>query len=392
MQAVFNAYLQPGDWVFDFSNQPALVYYLLGQHPHTRYYNVSMAITERAQKDLIAELKRDPPKLVVFTSDSYGLLNWDGIPNMVRSYEVSQYILDNYTPLLSTHTEIIYARTSDQISPSTAGSIPLQQPVVTSDLAFGGFSCDWGYAPNFLSISPPAPTRQVAPVTLTTTVDPNGLLAVEGWAGDPITGTPASEVVVTVGGQVVEQVAPSIERPDVANFLGKPGLATSGFSAGLPIPFLSNPSLGAVRVFGISTRGVASELVGSPGASGLAIGQLTLQDGTSVPVRPGELAGSVDSATISQQLIITPPPGASWSDYRWLEIDTPTQFAQDRWVVYDDQVGDHGHQIIFRTMAGSSAPLRVYVGSCAQWHGYGAIPLFLGHSGAQDIGTVRLLP
>jgi hypothetical protein len=393
MQAVFNAYLQPKDSVFDFSNQPALVYYLLGQHSQTRYYHMTLAVTEPAQKDLIAELKRDPPKLIVFTDDFFGLLNWDGVANMVRHYDVSQYILDNYTPLLSTHTEIIYGRTSDQLSPSTAQGIPLQQPVVTSDLAFGGYSCDWGYGPNFLSISPPASTHQVAPVTLTTTTDPNGLLTIEGWAGDLTTGTPAQQVVVTVDGHVVGQAVPGGNRPDVAAALARPGFVTSGFGTAVPVPLLPNPiSLGSVRVYGVSSRGVASELYGSPGEAGTPITQLTLKDGTSVPVRPGEMVGSVDTATINRQLILTPPPGASWSDYRWLEIDTPSRLAMDRWVVYDDQIGAAGRQIIFRTLGGSSAPFRVYVGSCAQWHGYGAANLYLGYSGAQEIGAVRLLP
>jgi hypothetical protein len=391
MQAVFNAYLQPGDWVFDFSNQPALVYYLLGQSPHTRYYHVTMALTERAQKDLISELKHDPPKLIVFTDETYGLLNWDGIPNMVRSYEVSQYILDNYTPLLSTHTQIIYGRTSDQLSPAAAQSLPLQQPVMTSDLAFGGFSCDWGYAPNFLFISPPAPTHQVTPVTLTTTADPNAIVTFEGWAGDPTTQATASQVVVTLGGKVVGQIAPN----DVTAALERPGFVTSGYRLTVSVPdaLLSDPNgMQSLRVFGVSSRGVASELIDSPGAAGPPVAQISLADGTTVPVRGGEVTGPVDIIIPFHQILISPPAGSAWADYRWLEIDTSSSFAKDVWAVYDGQTGEPGHQIIFRTLGGSSTVLRVYVGSCAQWHGYGAIPLFLSHSGAQDIGTVRLLP
>src|SRR5207302_144912 len=96
-------------WVFDFSNDPGLYYYLLGRGPRTKYYHVSMAIPEAAQDDLIAELRSNRPKLVVFTDDRYGLPGWDGIPNMVRHYDVSQYILDNYRPLVSIRGQVLYA-------------------------------------------------------------------------------------------------------------------------------------------------------------------------------------------------------------------------------------------------------------------------------------------
>ena len=56
------------------------------------------------------------------------------------------------------------------------------------------------------------------------------------------------------------------------------------------------------------------------------------------------------------------------------------------------QSGLLGHQVIFRTLGGPATTFRVYIGSCAQWHGFGATTLYLGHSGAQDIGAVRLLP
>ena len=48
LRSVFHAYLRPGDWAFDFSNAPGLYYYLLQLNPRTRYYDVSMAIGNRA--------------------------------------------------------------------------------------------------------------------------------------------------------------------------------------------------------------------------------------------------------------------------------------------------------------------------------------------------------
>jgi hypothetical protein len=395
MQAVFNAYLQPGDWVFDFSNEPALTYYLLDQTPQVRYYHATMAITERAQKDLISELQRHPPKLVVFNDETYGLLNWDDIPSQVRHYEVSQYILDHYTPLLSTHTQILYGLTSAQLSPDVALSLPLQQPVQTQNLDFSGFSCDWGYAPNFLSISPGGQQPQVSPVTLTTQPSPDGSITFVGWAGDPATGQPARQIVLTSAGKVIGTVAPSLDRPDVVKTFGQAGLGTSGYrlTAAVPDTLLSDPNgIPSLRVYGIFAAGVATELLGSPGATGPAVNQITLEDGTTVPVRGGGLTGAVDTITPYHQVQIAPPPGSSWADYRWLEIETSTRFNKDGWALYDVETGDPGHQILFRTLGNTSTTIRVFVGSCAQWHGYGAMPVILGHGVGEDISAVRLLP
>ena len=88
-----------------------LFHYLLDRRPSTRYFHVSMAIRKHTQADLIKELERRPPKLVVFSSSpAFGLPSWDGISNQVRHYDVSQYILDHYRPVLDSHTFVLMAR------------------------------------------------------------------------------------------------------------------------------------------------------------------------------------------------------------------------------------------------------------------------------------------
>ena len=395
MQAIFKAYLDPGDWVFDFSNEPALTYYLLGQTPRVRYYQVTMAETERAQKDLISELEAHPPKLVLFNDQTYGLLNWDGIPNQVRHYDVSQYILDHYTPLLDTHTQLIYGLTSAQLSPDVAASLPLQQAPQTQNIDFAGFACDWGYTPNFLSISPAPSQASVSPVTLTTQPSPNGEVIAVGWAGDVATGQAASQVVLTAAGKVIGSVVPSISRPDVAAAYGQPGLDKSGYrlSASVPDSLLSDPTgTQSLRIYGVSAAGVATELQGSPGFSAPPDALITMTDGTTIPVQAGVVTGAVDTLTPYHQFVVSPPTGTSWADYRWLEIDTTTRFAKDVWDLTDEQTGDPGHQVIFRTLGNASTTIRVFVGSCAQWHGYAAAPLYLGHGLGEDISAVRLIP
>src|SRR5262249_25828606 len=155
-----------------------LYYYLLGRKPRTKYFNVSLAISESAQQDLISELKRDRPKLVVFSSDRYGLSRWDGIPNMVRHYDVSQYILDNYRPLLSIRGEILYADSSAEISPALVQRLHLEEAPITDDLPFRGSPCAWGTAPNFLTVSPPSREHRLASIALARQMSTSGIATV----------------------------------------------------------------------------------------------------------------------------------------------------------------------------------------------------------------------
>jgi hypothetical protein len=138
--------LEPGDRFFDLSNNPMLFHYMLDRRPSTRYFHVSMAIRKHTQADLVAELERHPPKLVAFSSSPViGLPWWDSVANQVRHYDVSEYILDHYRPVLTSHTFVLMARND------------LDRPVAlpTADqLYFANIPCDWGYAPNFLDTRP----------------------------------------------------------------------------------------------------------------------------------------------------------------------------------------------------------------------------------------------
>src|SRR5207247_10510803 len=77
IRTITQAYLRPGDRLFDLSNNPGLVWYLLRLPPATRYFHVSMAIREETQRDAIDELRRARPKVLVFSSDWIGLPYWD---------------------------------------------------------------------------------------------------------------------------------------------------------------------------------------------------------------------------------------------------------------------------------------------------------------------------
>jgi hypothetical protein len=399
LKAVLGAYLGPGDWVFDFSNAPAVYYYLLGQNPHTRYYHVSMAIPELAQRDLIDELKNNPPKLIVYDSDRWGQPGWDAIPNMVRHYDVSQYILDNYRPLIRIHGQIIYGDAKANLSPEVALSLNLGAPVESGDLPFSGEICNWGFSPNFLVTSPPAGARGRRPVVVGIQQLGVGDSAATGWAGDPATGQPASKVVIVAGGQTVATVAPTQSRPDVAASTGVSGFANSGFQVAIPTERLAGAAGPVpIQVFGVSGSGRASILPFGLGVPDIekAAGEprsIQLEDGQLVPVQEGAVTGYIDSFVFGrQQSAISLPAGDSWSNYRSIEITSANGFQADNWSLGDMAGPIPQHEVMFQTLVSSPRSLAVKVGSCPQWHGYEPGQLYIRHERTEDIAMVRLLP
>jgi len=142
-RAFFDAHLKPDDKVFDFSNAPGLFYFLLDRRPASRFFTVSMAIRPVAQRLVISDLERERPRLVIFQGPS-DMRSWDTIPNMVRHYRLSQYLLQHYHPFARIDHTLVMMRNDDE-TPPLAGNHP------GDFLRFGTEPCDWGYAPSFQS-------------------------------------------------------------------------------------------------------------------------------------------------------------------------------------------------------------------------------------------------
>lgn len=159
LAAVLRSYLRPNEPVFDFTNQPGFIHYLLGYPPATSYYHVSMAIRRETQRDLIAQLARARPRLVVFQNDQRGFPAPDGAPNIIRHYEVSQYLLDTYRPWLEVHRYVLFV--PREVDPASLPSPPsgLHSGVTGKELLFRGYPCDWRYVPNFLTTPDADPAR-----------------------------------------------------------------------------------------------------------------------------------------------------------------------------------------------------------------------------------------
>jgi hypothetical protein len=153
---ILDTYLAPDDDVFDFTNEPLLFHYLLERRPATRYFHVSMAMRRHTQADLIRQLERRRPALVVFSSSdlTFGLPVWDQVSNHVRHYDVSEYVLHHYRPLLSVHDFLFMARNDSDFDVGPELARKLKAPPATKGLYFRTYPCDWGYAPNFLTTGP----------------------------------------------------------------------------------------------------------------------------------------------------------------------------------------------------------------------------------------------
>jgi hypothetical protein len=156
MRVFLGAYLHPGEPIFDFSNEPGLLYYELPYRPAGRYYLIADAILQSVQDDLVRGLSHVRPRFVVIQdSTSFALPGWDYISNTVRHYDVAQFLFDNYRPFANVDGALIYVEKSLTLADPTSVSSRLSQRVTTANIPFQAIACDWGYAPAYLNIAHP---------------------------------------------------------------------------------------------------------------------------------------------------------------------------------------------------------------------------------------------
>jgi len=383
LKRVVDAYLGPNERLYDFSNTPLLFFYLIHRYPSIRYFHVSLTYSTELQADVIRRLSKAPPKLIVFDNDGtpfVALSNWDGIPNMVRSYDISRWILDHYKPLLWIHGFTIYAR-RDQPPPSKVG-LHLSTPPVTKGVAYSVQPCTWGFSPNFLSTPPEPEDRAGIGAGVHTAPDQ---VYVTGWAGDPNARKAAREVVATVDGKVVGRTVPRLPRPDLLAYGPTSSFGQAGFQ--MQVPVARGKSL---RLFAVSRSGRTSEIV-SQGKKP-EHGTVTIQ-GRPTHLVPNANYGQINSATHERLVQFRLPAVSHWTDYRWLEVDSgPRGFRRGTFTVYDRRNRPStGREISFQTLKSSPHRYVVPVASCAQWHAYRGRGLYITHNSPQDISGVRLI-
>jgi hypothetical protein len=362
--------------VFDMTDSLGYLYFLLGRVPGTRFIHVDMAYREYTQRLLIDELKAVRPPVVIYDATSIGMPVWDGITADVRHYEVSEYVLRGWTPVLRTHGVLVMAR-NDLVS----RRVPvLSTPPQTSDLYFSGPSCRWGATPNYLPV-PDSDRATTLPVRPARAGTPRMVVNYSGWAVDPATNRPATRVLIADGERVVGMVTPSINRQDLAPSLHQP-TSVSGFQYNALFDTAVHPS-----AYLVGADGVAHPLYGSPRGS---VAALRLPDGNQVRVAP-TVAGnlevhSVDALVGEVQL----PSGMTLRDYDLAMLSSTGGLGGSN-VALTDQPVRPNHEISATWLDQAGPRLTLRVGSCPQWYGYDpSKPLYVMQSGGPPVTSVTL--
>ncbi len=364
LRTVVDTYTADGP-VFDFTNSPGYFYYLLGQDPPTSYFHISMAVPEFTQEIVIDQLEKSRPELVVFDGP-FGLPGWDGPHNEVRHYTLSQYLLDGWTPVVRTHNVLFLIRNDmldDLPDPPELGRGP-----ELNRLWFAAPACDVGDTANFLTSEPtgekltlevgsPVPTRRIS---------------FRGWAYDTSNDRSARHVVAVADGVVIESVASSHTRPDVAETLGDPDAEMSGFAGGRDTQLE-----GELSFYAVYADGMAHPLAGAEPRD-----SLSRPGETPIPVSPVPATGAVDE--VIEEMVdvssVEVPPETDLASYRLAELSSSTGDLGDAELELTDApsaLANRERRILVGTLPLAGDSIRVRVGSCLQWHGYTGDTLYL---------------
>jgi hypothetical protein len=352
--------------VFDFSNSPAVFYYLLPYESPTRYLHVSMAIRGRSQDQLIAELAASPPAVVVFDSSKLGLTIWDDVANQVRHDDVSAWVLNNYRPWVSAHGYTFLQRNDLTLPvPAAFGPEPGRE-VHTGALLLGVQRCSWGMAPSYLDWELPA-----APATPLTGEAVTTLVTVSGWLierpGDP---PPTELSVVTRNGTSLALVALVADRPDVATATGSenPG---SGFQ--LTVGLIDGEDPLDLRL--AITDSTGNTTLTAPLTTTTRevdrylhhIEELTTSEATGQPLRRVRIQRSGPEET--DWLVLD--SGASTPEIGDYQIAGMPSLSLEPGSSYGPSA-DPAQLITFQTNETSPSVQGIRLDSCAQWHGFGS--------------------
>ncbi|MHB1774814.1 MAG: hypothetical protein ACYCU7_02325 [Acidimicrobiales bacterium] len=384
---ILDYYAGPKAPVIDYANELGVTYYLLDRVPGTRFYPIAVSETENAQQQTVADFRKSRPPVTIFYDTTFGLPEYDGIPEAVRTYDVSRYLLSHYRPVLDYDGQLIMLRNDLTTRRRPLPSLP-PGSFTTSNLYFATPVCTFGDIPNFFTLPRNYATSARVNVTLRQVSAPSMIV---GWAlGD--NRKPARSLIAAQGSKIVAKVSTGILRTDVAAALKNQAAATSGFQIAVPA------GTGPVNLWAIGTDGSATPIGGSPKmarsvAYPASVGPTVSLGGHTYRVTSAG-QGNVDSvhAPTGRSFEATFPKGTDLADYQWAQVSVPRSLGSSTIELTNNLAAGTNNAIRFHSLARSGPSESVMVGSCLQWRGYQAsqgINLVVrGH--AAHAGPIRL--
>lgn len=198
-------------------------YELLDKPPCSRYWYLIYATTKDTQKQVVQDLKKTKPKVILYSGGFGDIL--DGIPKETSHLRVHQYVWQHYRPWLTIQNRWFWIRRSGN---AELNDLLVPQP----NLVTGYF--------DGISRSEQPPYQIAAGGWASSSGDPQGgaLNISPDKSSDPDQKPPQEDVILLTANPVgnPKQVFPvnvrktSLERPDVAAKLGKPDLNNVGWA------------------------------------------------------------------------------------------------------------------------------------------------------------------
>ena len=367
--------------VYDFSNSSSLYNFLLNQIPTTQFSYVVQSATAKSQAQVIDSMRQQRPEVVVYASAG-GLNEWDQVENAVRHYDISEYILRNYSPWIEYLGETMLIRNDLAPGEGLALTAPVRLSASESQRMLRNsfdasteesvVTCEWGHAGQFM------PTRPDSAGTPITRTEVTGVLALTGWA--PTLGETPTTIVVSQNNTVIHIGTTSQSRSDLGVGESVTGPAP-GFWFEIP---LTTPDVtdSKIAIFAVQddkliplTR-VAGKtpLVTSLSVNGVdmkvvtpAAGQITGEFAVPkiIPSESGKIQIGLSGESKYLTLLDLP---TNFTDFSWIVLRSKSGFNENKLRLYDVSL-DAKRAIAFDTAKGKHIG-GAQVASCPTWFGW----------------------
>ena len=330
---------------------------------------------------LIHDLEKTRPPLIAFSaSQRLGWTLFDNVPNEVRDYDVSQYVLNGWTPLLATHSVLFLLR--DDLVPKRPAVPHLTQAAQTTDLYNSQMECSWGYSANFLASQPKGRSLTLR----SRTSSQARRVTVVGWDYDPVVRKRAKELVVLAGHRVAGIVPLGVDRPDVAQAERTSSAAHSGFDH----TFLTTLS-GPVTTYALTSDDLLHPMV-LPSTGAPIVNRVRMPDGATLRVGAPITAGHLDTKTVTSVRISTfvLPKSTRVASYQLATFGSKATIGHATITLANNLAAQKWADIDAEVLPLSGSKLSLRVGSCLQWYGFRRSTLYVMQHGGSQISSLTL--